>query len=125
LAPGEDEIEGLKRLMTETLGRPDGSKPVKSYYTNVIRKETFEYIYSIDNLFIHKLTPSINVFQYLAIPTNNVELKRLEVEIKAIISKDWTIEDTIGNWWRPNFEPSQYPYIPPHITKPKEHRCVK
>ena len=28
----------------------------------------------------------------------------------------------IGNWWRPNFEPSQYPYIPPHITKPKEHK---
>merc|ERR1712080_48209 len=23
---------------------------------------------------------------------------------------------------RPNFEPAQYPYIPPHITKPKEHR---
>ena len=35
---------------------------------------------------------------------------------------EWTIEDTIGNWWRPNFEPSQYPYIPPHITKPKEHK---
>eukprot|EP00092_Neocalanus_flemingeri_P004583 GFUD01004934.1.p2 GENE.GFUD01004934.1~~GFUD01004934.1.p2 ORF type:complete len:225 (+),score=64.55 GFUD01004934.1:85-759(+) len=62
LNPGEDEVEGLKRLMTETLGRSDGS------------------------------------------------------------STDWTIEDTIGNWWRPNFEPAQYPYIPPHITKPKEHR---
>lgn len=32
------------------------------------------------------------------------------------------IEDTIGNWWRPNFEPPQYPYVPPHITKPKEHK---
>jgi len=20
---------------------------------------------------------------------------------------DWVIEDTIGNWWRPNFEPPQ------------------
>lgn len=20
---------------------------------------------------------------------------------------DWLIEDTIGNWWRPNFEPPQ------------------
>ena len=79
---------------------------------------------------------------------------------------DWVIEDTIGNWWRPNFEPPQvsslhlhgqnnpgnilyirlhqkkvvtssfqvvfikccllyfpqYPYIPAHITKPKEHK---
>ncbi len=36
--------------------------------------------------------------------------------------QEWVIEDTIGNWWRPNFEPAQYPYMPPHITKPKEHR---
>jgi len=63
LHPGEDEVEGLKRLMSETLGRSEGSA-----------------------------------------------------------ATDWTIEDTIGNWWRPNFEPAQYPYIPPHITKPKEHR---
>jgi len=62
LNPGEDEIEGLKRHMTETLGRHDGQ------------------------------------------------------------SHDWDIEDTIGNWWRPNFEPPQYPYVPPHITKPKEHK---
>ncbi|KAJ6221304.1 hypothetical protein RDWZM_007116 [Blomia tropicalis] len=62
LNPGEDEIEGLKRHMTETLGKQEGQ------------------------------------------------------------SHDWEIEDTIGNWWRPNFEPPQYPYIPPHITKPKEHK---
>ncbi|XP_054275249.1 cleavage and polyadenylation specificity factor subunit 5-like isoform X2 [Macrosteles quadrilineatus] len=62
LNPGEDEVEGLKRLLTETLGRQDGVK------------------------------------------------------------QDWTVEDTIGNWWRPNFEPPQYPYVPPHITKPKEHK---
>lgn len=65
LAPGEDEVEGLKRLMSDTLGRTDGS---------------------------------------------------------GTAATDWTVEDIIGNWWRPNFEPAQYPYIPPHITKPKEHR---
>ncbi|XP_014247883.1 cleavage and polyadenylation specificity factor subunit 5 isoform X2 [Cimex lectularius] len=62
LNAGEDEVDGLKRLLTETLGRQDGVK------------------------------------------------------------QDWIVEDTIGNWWRPNFEPPQYPYIPPHITKPKEHK---
>ncbi|CAM4582901.1 unnamed protein product [Leuciscus chuanchicus] len=63
LNPGEDEVEGLKRLMTEILGRQDGVK------------------------------------------------------------QDWVIDDCIGNWWRPNFEPPQvYPYIPAHITKPKEHK---
>ncbi|XP_078609437.1 cleavage and polyadenylation specificity factor subunit 5-like isoform X4 [Branchiostoma floridae x Branchiostoma japonicum] len=59
---GEDEVDGLKRLMNEILGRQDG------------------------------------------------------------VQQDWVIEDCIGNWWRPNFEPPQYPYIPAHITKPKEHK---
>merc|ERR1712142_1067473 len=59
----EDEVEGLKRLLTETLGHQDSG-----------------------------------------------------------VKQDWVIEDTIGNWWRPNFEPPQYPYVPAHITKPKEHK---
>ena len=62
LNPGEDELDGLKRLLQETLGRQDG------------------------------------------------------------IANEWTVEDAVGNWWRPNFEPPQYPYVPPHITRPKEHR---
>lgn len=61
LRPGEEEIEGLKRFMSNTLCS-DGS------------------------------------------------------------DLDWVVEDVVANWWRPNFEPSQYPYIPPHITKPKEHK---
>ncbi|CAI4229972.1 unnamed protein product [Auanema sp. JU1783] len=60
LEVGEDEIEGMKRLLDETLGRTDGMK------------------------------------------------------------NDWKVEDEIGNWWRPNFDPPRYPYIPAHITKPKE-----
>lgn len=38
------------------------------------------------------------------------------------VKQEWHVEDIIGNWWRPNFEPPQYPYIPSHITKPKEHK---
>ncbi|CAF1226070.1 unnamed protein product [Didymodactylos carnosus] len=62
LNPGEDSIEGLKRLLNETLGRPE-------------------------------VTPQ----------------------------NQWLVEDVIGNWWRPNFEAPRYPYVPAHITKPKEH----
>ncbi|XP_057584924.1 cleavage and polyadenylation specificity factor subunit 5-like [Hippopotamus amphibius kiboko] len=58
----EDEVEGLKCLMTEILGRQDG------------------------------------------------------------VLQDWVIDDCIGNRWRPNFEPPQYPYIPAHIIKLKEHK---
>ena len=62
LNPGEDSIEGLKRLLNETLGRPDSTQ-----------------------------------------------------------QNTWLVEDVIGNWWRPNFEAPRYPYVPAHITKPKEH----
>ncbi|KAK0425932.1 hypothetical protein QR680_009463 [Steinernema hermaphroditum] len=61
LNPGEDEVEGLRRILTETLGREDGE------------------------------------------------------------SNQWIVEDAIGSWWRPNFDPPRYPYIPAHVTKPKEH----
>jgi cleavage and polyadenylation specificity factor subunit 5 len=37
-------------------------------------------------------------------------------------TQDWIVEDLVGNWYRPNFEPPTYPYCPPHITKPKEHK---
>ncbi|CAF1218324.1 unnamed protein product [Rotaria magnacalcarata] len=62
LNPGEDSMEGLKRLLNETLGRPD-----------------------------------------------------------SVQQNNWLIEDVIGNWWRPNFEAPRYPYVPAHVTKPKEH----
>jgi len=60
LNQNEDEIEGLKRILTETLGRDDTPK------------------------------------------------------------SQWIIEDAIANWWRPNFDPPRYPYVPAHVTKPKE-----
>jgi cleavage and polyadenylation specificity factor subunit 5 len=32
------------------------------------------------------------------------------------------IREVVSNWWRPHFEPTQYPYLPSHVTAPKEHR---
>ena len=51
-------------------------------------------------------------------------LKRFmsETLCKDGVDLQWVIEDTVANWYRPNFEPAQFPYIPPHITKPKEHK---
>ncbi|XP_031574688.1 cleavage and polyadenylation specificity factor subunit 5-like [Actinia tenebrosa] len=63
LMPGEDEIDGLRRSMTEILSKPEqGPEP------------------------------------------------------------DWFVEDCLCNWWRPNFEAPQFPYVPAHITRPKEQR---
>lgn len=82
LNPGEDEVEGLKRHLTEV----------------ICLLLLAEYLYFNNFCFVQTLGRHDSQPQ------------------------DWEIEDTIGNWWRPNFEPPQYPYIPPHITKPKEHK---
>eukprot|EP00054_Salpingoeca_dolichothecata_P027878 m.207225 g.207225 ORF g.207225 m.207225 type:complete len:188 (+) comp26072_c0_seq31:360-923(+) len=34
----------------------------------------------------------------------------------------WPAHAVISQWWRPNFDAVQFPYIPPHVTKPKEHK---
>lgn len=39
------------------------------------------------------------------------------------INFEWNIGDCVAQWWRPNFETFMYPFIPPHITRPKE--CKK
>lgn len=36
---------------------------------------------------------------------------------------DWHIGDCLAQWWRPNFETFMYPFVPAHVTRPKE--CKK
>mmetsp|Transcript_4151 Transcript_4151/g.11592 ORF Transcript_4151/g.11592 Transcript_4151/m.11592 type:complete len:198 (+) Transcript_4151:150-743(+) len=38
-------------------------------------------------------------------------------------TQNWKVDDLLCTWWRPNFEKFMYPYLPPHVTKPKE--CSK
>ena len=38
-------------------------------------------------------------------------------------ANDWEIGDAVAQWWRPNFETYMYPFVPAHITRPKE--CKK
>ncbi|OLL24701.1 Pre-mRNA cleavage factor Im subunit 2 [Neolecta irregularis DAH-3] len=37
--------------------------------------------------------------------------------------REWVIGECLAQWWRPNFETFMYPFLPPHITRPKE--CKK
>lgn len=39
------------------------------------------------------------------------------------VNDDWIVGDTLAQWWRPNFETFMYPFIPAHVTRPKE--CKK
>lgn len=41
----------------------------------------------------------------------------------GVHGEDWEITDTLAQWWRPNFETFMYPFIPAHVTRPKE--CKK
>ncbi|KAL3136072.1 Pre-mRNA cleavage factor Im subunit 2 [Trebouxia sp. C0010 RCD-2024] len=36
------------------------------------------------------------------------------------LTTDWEIGECVGTFWRPNFDVNMYPYLPAHITKPKE-----
>uniref|UniRef100_A0A2N9HFV2 Pre-mRNA cleavage factor Im 25 kDa subunit n=1 Tax=Fagus sylvatica TaxID=28930 RepID=A0A2N9HFV2_FAGSY len=36
---------------------------------------------------------------------------------------EWEVGECLGMWWRPNFETSVYPYLPPNVKCPKE--CTK
>lgn len=84
--PGEDDIEGLKRLLTEVL----------------------QHFLYCNNMMDFNIMVTYCPFKILGRQDGVVQ--------------EWQVEDSVGNWWRPNFEPPQYPYIPPHITKPKEHK---
>ena len=39
------------------------------------------------------------------------------------VNEEWEIGDALAQWWRPNFETFMYPFIPAHVTRPKE--CKK
>ena len=41
----------------------------------------------------------------------------------AGVNDEWVIGDTLAQWWRPNFETFMYPFLPAHVTRPKE--CKK
>ncbi|KAJ3495734.1 hypothetical protein NLG97_g3185 [Lecanicillium saksenae] len=36
---------------------------------------------------------------------------------------EWEIGECLSQWWRPNFETFMYPFVPAHVTRPKE--CKK
>jgi len=41
---------------------------------------------------------------------------------RGIEEDEWIVKDTVGQWWRPNFDQHQYCYRPAHVTSPKEQR---
>ncbi|EFC41954.1 nudix motif 21-like protein [Naegleria gruberi] len=50
--------------------------------------------------------------------------KRLAPEDPNEIMPEWIVHGVVSVWYRPNFENSFYPYLPAHITKPKERKLI-
>eukprot|EP00930_Biecheleria_cincta_P064727 TRINITY_DN50378_c0_g1_i1.p1 TRINITY_DN50378_c0_g1~~TRINITY_DN50378_c0_g1_i1.p1 ORF type:complete len:212 (+),score=29.30 TRINITY_DN50378_c0_g1_i1:30-638(+) len=36
---------------------------------------------------------------------------------------EWRVGELLSIWWCPSFDGTSYPYLPPHVTRPKE--CIK
>ncbi|CAN4126080.1 unnamed protein product [Withania somnifera] len=49
--------------------------------------------------------------------------RKLSSKLSMSAGDSWEIGECLGMWWRPNFETSIYPFIPPDIKWPKE--CTK
>mmetsp|Transcript_50234 Transcript_50234/g.92810 ORF Transcript_50234/g.92810 Transcript_50234/m.92810 type:complete len:203 (+) Transcript_50234:115-723(+) len=53
----------------------------------------------------------------------NRKLKRLIFNADPTAVCEWKVGELMAIWWRPSFDDVAYPYLPPHVTRPKE--CVK
>jgi cleavage and polyadenylation specificity factor subunit 5 len=86
--------------------------------------------------FAHILNPPLIVLSpgdYLHHEDDEIEgfKKRLNERLAPVgsqfsgegVNDDWEISDTLAQWWRPNFETFMYPFLPAHVTRPKE--CKK
>ncbi|WWD19255.1 hypothetical protein CI109_103713 [Kwoniella shandongensis] len=49
--------------------------------------------------------------------------KPKQLWVKPPGNEDWKVKECLSVWYRPNFDTFFYPYVPAHISKPKE--CKK
>lgn len=49
--------------------------------------------------------------------------RKLNNKLGSVASPvNWEMGELVAQWWRPDFAPLLFPYLPPHVTKPKECR---
>ncbi|KAI9250279.1 Cleavage/polyadenylation specificity factor subunit 5 [Sporodiniella umbellata] len=70
----------------------------------------------------HYLEPGIDEAEGL----KEIMNKRLGPEdpIEWNSNTDWSIGECLSTWWRPGYENYMYPYIPAHVTHPKEKKSL-
>mmetsp|Transcript_144985 Transcript_144985/g.450105 ORF Transcript_144985/g.450105 Transcript_144985/m.450105 type:complete len:200 (-) Transcript_144985:130-729(-) len=53
----------------------------------------------------------------------NRKMKRLVFNADPASVCEWRVGDLLAVWWCPSFEGAAYPYLPQHVTRPKE--CIR
>jgi cleavage and polyadenylation specificity factor subunit 5 len=123
--------------------QPDGDQNVsaqlrllKQNYERTGLQKTVEAILLVHNHghpHVLLLQTTSSLFRLPGGPINPGEREEISLssqlsEKLAIVSDNvintWNIGECISIWWRPNFETFMYPYIPPHITRPKEEKRI-
>lgn len=83
LAPGEADVEGLKRRLALRLGKATEKKQ------------------------------------------DDAEGEGgMQIDVEDSEADEWEISDCLAQWWRPNYEGFMYPYVPAHISHPKEVKSM-
>lgn len=89
--------------------------------------------HNLPHILLLQLGPSPSGTTFFKLPGGELNAGESEAEgmariVNATLGREdgtpteWIVEDVVANWWRPNFESPQYPYIPAHCTRPKEHK---
>eukprot|EP00049_Salpingoeca_infusionum_P004600 m.81538 g.81538 ORF g.81538 m.81538 type:complete len:212 (+) comp12641_c0_seq1:177-812(+) len=100
--------------------------------------ETYGLVRSVEVVMVVDIHghPHVLVFQigskFYTLPGGQLEpgedevagLKRLMNLYFELAPDDVEPSCILGHWYRPNFEPSVYPYVPAHVSKPKEEKLV-
>ncbi|WVQ95149.1 hypothetical protein IAU59_002243 [Kwoniella sp. CBS 9459] len=107
LDPSETDADGLITRLKEQIGIPRGTNFNASFHLDATPPDDRD------------------VVQFDFPPTINDRSTRDGIQIGSSnpLKEDWQVKDCLSVWWRPNYDTFFYPYVPAHISQPKE--CKK
>ncbi|WVF67477.1 hypothetical protein IAT40_002233 [Kwoniella sp. CBS 6097] len=116
LDPSETDAEGLITRLREQLGVP----PDANFNVTVHFESTHQGQEGADKE-ENQTRPAATIIKIKSAKPLNDESK--EIQVITSDSGGWEVRDCLSTWWRPNFDTFLYPYVPAHISQPKE--CKK
>ncbi|KAJ3228214.1 hypothetical protein HK099_005224 [Clydaea vesicula] len=116
LKPGEDELQGLKDRLNQRLAPQKENKEENKEDSNKMNGTKIDSEPPPSN-------PISDEDKIMEKGDVELDIKNNADNEKASYDEedgDYEIGELLTIWYRPNFETYMYPYIPRHITRPKE-----